>query len=139
MRAVPVLALAFFMIGCSDTVSKKELNLLNGYWEISRVSFRDGNIKEYNVSTIVDFIKIDSLKGFRKKVQPRLDGTFDTSDDAEFFSILEHNGAFIFHYKNDLSEWKETILEISKDIFSVSNEAGIVYEYKRFKPIKVKE
>ncbi len=139
MRRISILAFAYLIIGCSDTLSKEDLDQLNGYWEIAKVSFRDGNTKEYKVSTSVDFIKIDSLKGFRKKVQPKFDGTFDTSNDAEFFSITEQNGEFIFHYKNDLSEWKETILKISRDNFSVSNEADIVYEYKRFNPINVKK
>jgi hypothetical protein len=139
MRGISILAFAYLIIGCSDTLSKKDLDQLNGYWEIAKVSFQDGNTKEYKVSTSVDFIKIDSLKGFRKKVQPKFDGTFDTSNDAEFFSITEQNGEFIFHYKNNLSEWKETILKISKDNFSVSNEADIVYEYKRFNPINVKK
>ena len=139
MRVINILACALFIIGCSEALSKKDLDQLNGYWEIAKVSFKDGNTKEYKVSTSVDFIKIDSLKGYRKKVQPKLDGTFDTSNDAEFFTILEQNGEFIFQYKNNLSEWKETILEVSKDNFSVSNETGIIYAYKRFNPINAKE
>ncbi|RKN76857.1 hypothetical protein [Ulvibacterium marinum] len=139
MRIVSVLTFVYLIIGCSDTLSKEDLNQLNGYWEIAKVSFHDGNTKEYKVSTSIDFIKIDSLKGYRKKVQPKFDGTFDTSNDAEFFLIKEQNGEFIFHYKNNLSEWKEAILKISRDNFSVSNEAGITYEYKRFNPINVKK
>ncbi|WP_299534924.1 hypothetical protein [Ulvibacterium sp.] len=139
MRGIYILAFVFFTVGCSDTISEKDLDLLNGYWEITKVSLQDGNTKEYKVSTSIDFIKIDSLKGFRKKVQPKFDGTFDTSNDAEFFSIFEHDGEFIFHYKNDLSEWKETILRISEDNFSVSNDAGVEYAYKRFNPINAKE
>lgn len=139
MRIVSVLTFVYLIIGCSDTLSKEDLSQLNGYWEIAKVSFRNGNTKEYKVSTSIDFIKIDSLKGYRKKVQPKFDGTFDTSNDAEFFLIKEQNGEFIIHYKNDLSEWNETILEISRDNFSVSNEAGITYTYKRFNPINVKK
>ncbi|WP_425236640.1 hypothetical protein [Ulvibacterium sp.] len=139
MRVVSILTFVYLIIGCSDTLSKEDLNQLNGYWEIAKVSFSDGNTKEYKVSTSIDFIKIDSLKGYRKKVQPKFDGTFDTSNDAEFFLIKEQNGEFILHYKNDLSEWKETILEVSRDNFSVSNEAGITYAYKRFNPINVKK
>ncbi|MEM9141653.1 MAG: hypothetical protein AAGA86_01615 [Bacteroidota bacterium] len=123
------------LLGCRDTIPKEDLPYLNGYWEIERVTLTDGTTKAYRVNRTVDFIQFEDGKGFRKKVNPKFDGTFDTSDDAEFFEIVEEGGRFILLYKNPLSEWKETLQDVSRDYFKVTNEAGILYEYKRFVPI----
>ena len=36
-------------------------------------------------------------------MQPKFDGSFTTSNDAEVFVITENGGAFEFHYKNEMS------------------------------------
>ncbi len=126
-----------FLAGCANSISTDSLPLLNGYWEIEKVVFPDGNSKEYKASTTVDFIALKNQEGYRKKVQPKFDGTFDTSNDAEPFLITDNDGRFYFQYKNDLSEWKELLVEISDDSFAVVNEDGIRYEYKRFVPLTI--
>jgi len=139
MRVIPFLALVIWIQGCSEKISQSDLNQLNGYWEIEKVVLPDGSTKEYTVNTMVEFIKMDSLSGYRKKVQPRFDGTFGTSDDAEFFTVIEQAGTFILHYKNEMSEWDETLEELSDTSFSVSNASETVYNYKRFDPINVQQ
>tara|TARA_R110002051_G_scaffold2568_3_gene13165 strand:+ start:565 stop:765 length:201 start_codon:yes stop_codon:yes gene_type:complete len=52
---------------CGSKVDQEQLYLLNGYWEIKEVTFKDGTKKEYSVNTTVDFISLDSLKGYKKK------------------------------------------------------------------------
>lgn len=133
-----LLGIILLFSSCSNRISKEDLKKLNGYWEIDLVRFSDGTTKEYNVNTSIDYIQLEGLKGFRKKVQPKLNGTFSTSNDAEPFVILKNEDSFEFHYKNELSSWKEELIELSNDDFSVSNEEGIVYSYKRFTPINIK-
>ncbi|MEO1012532.1 MAG: hypothetical protein AAFX53_14595 [Bacteroidota bacterium] len=135
MRKLVSWSTLIILLGCGDTISKTDLAHLNGYWEIEKVTLADGKTKEYTVNTTVDLIKLEGTKGFRKKVNPKLDGTFETSNDAEFFEISPEDGRFILSYKNELSAWKETLLGISEGYFEVSNEAGIRYMYTRFIPI----
>ncbi|WP_209399585.1 hypothetical protein [Pseudozobellia sp. WGM2] len=137
MQRIIFLGLLILLGACSSKVSKEDLGLLNGYWEISKVTFPDGNIKEYNVNTSVDFIMLEDLKGYRKKMQPNLSGTYRTSDDAESFVVAETDDSFAIHYKTDLSEWTEVIETLQKNTFSVTNEEGIRYDYKRFEPISI--
>ena len=124
-------------VSCTGRVSPEDLGHLNGYWEIEEVQFPDGNKKDYPMNTIVDYIQLENLEGFRKKMVPRFDGTFETSDDAEPFSIIEKNGVFYMRYQNPLSEWEETLLSLSEDKFSVKNQEGITYHFKRFEPLKI--
>lgn len=122
---------------CSTKVDKEELALLNGYWEIKEVTFSDGTRKEYTMSTTVDYISLDSLQGFRKKVDPKFNGTFETSDDAESFSIAFENDSIFMHYVTPLNSWKEALLSLSNDNFAVKSKQGIIYSYERFEPIKI--
>ena len=131
--------LIFIILGCSGKISDTDLQQLNGYWEIENVTFADGSTKAYNVNTTVDYIEIDGLKGFRKKVKPKFDGTYDTSNDAEFFSLEHQNDSFIIHYKNDLSEWTEALTQLSRTNFAVVGENNTTYHYRRYEPINIQE
>lgn len=126
-------------LGCANAVSKEDLFELNGYWEIEQVVFPDGNTKDYTVNTTVDYIEWKGSEGFRKKMNPKFDGTFETSDDAKAFTISEKDGNFTMHYKTPLSEWSEQLVALGEDRFSVVNEAGLQYDYKRFEPISIDE
>lgn len=139
MKQLIFYSVIFLLIGCSKRVSKEDLEYLNGYWEIEEVVFSNGENKKFKVSTTIDYIEIDSLKGFRKKMQPKFDGSYTTSNDAELFVIVEKDGDFEFYYKNGLSEWSEKIITLSQSNFSVVNRDTITYLYKRFQPINAKE
>lgn len=125
-----------FLVSCTS-VTEDKLHLLNGYWEIEKVTFPNGGEKEYKMSTTIDFIQLKGLKGFRKKMNPRFDGNYETSDDAEPFEILISEETYILSYENELSKWQETITALKQDNFSIQNEDGIQYHYKRFEPISI--
>lgn len=137
MRYVYFFIAAIGLIGCQNKVNQLDLPFLNGYWEIEKVSFPDGTEKEYTVNTSVDYIEINDLKGYRKKVQPKFNGTYDTSNDAEMFTIYEKDGVFTINYATDLSEWHEKIVSLSENSFTVLSEDNLKYQYKRFEPINI--
>ena len=137
MKPLPLVLLIFMLSSCAKKLSKEDLHYLNGYWEIEKVVFPQGDSKEYELNTTVDFFELDGTKGYRKKVQPKPDGGYITSNDAEPFTILETEGTFFIHYKNALSEWQEQIETLSADNFSIVNDKNIRYYYRRFQPIKL--
>ena len=137
MRYVYILVALIGLVGCNNKVDKLDLPYLNGYWEIEKVTFPDGSEKEYVVNTSIDYIEINDLKGYRKKVQPNFSGTYITSNDAELFTIYENKGVFTLNYKTELSEWHEKIVNLSENKFTVLSEENIKYHYKRFQPINI--
>jgi hypothetical protein len=139
MRYAYIILALFGLLGCQNKVDQLDLPLLNGYWEIAKVTFPDGSTKEYTVNTSVDYIEVNDQKGFRKKVQPNFKGTYVTSDDAEMFTIHENAGVITLNYKTDLSEWREKILNLSKNSFTVLSEENIQYRYKKFEPINIEK
>lgn len=118
-------------------VSENKLTLLNGYWEIDSVEFPNGGEKKYKMNSTLDYIKLEGLTGYRKKVTPRFDGNFETSDDAEPFQIEIKEASYTLVYVNNLSQWKETLTAISDDRFTIKNADDVLYHYKRFVPISI--
>jgi len=128
---------SLFIISCSSKIDTKQLHLLNGYWEIKEVTFKDGAKKEYSINSTVDFISLDSMSGFRKKVNPKFNGTFETSNDAEPFRLRVSNDSIYMKYTNDSNTWEEVLISLTANSFSVKNNEGITYQYNRFEPINI--
>lgn len=138
MKRIVCIIFLILFLGCSSGVSKEQLPRLNGYWEIEQVVFPEGGTKEYTVNATIDYIHLEGLKGWRKKVRPKFDGTYETSEDVEEFVISKKNGNFSIQYTTELSEWTETLVALDADTFSVINEDGKRYEYRRFEPFTLK-
>ncbi|MGO4920454.1 lipocalin family protein [Maribacter spongiicola] len=133
-----LLILSFLILAsCSSKVDKNQLHLLNGYWEIKEVTFKDGAKKEYSINSTVDYIQLDSLTGFRKKVDPKFNGTFETSNDAEPFHIRISHDSIFMSYNNNSNTWEEVLTKLSEQSFSVKNKDGLIYQYNRFEPINI--
>ena len=122
------------LLSCKQTISKTDLNNLNGYWEIEKVELPDGDKKEYKVNETIDFFKIKDEKGFRKKVMPQLDGTYLTNDIQEDIVIVVKDGDATIQYKTNYASWNEEIVELTKDKLVVKNQQELEYHYKR--PVK---
>ena len=111
---------------------------LEGYWEIEEVTLADGSKKSYTYNDTVDYIEIsDSLAGFRIKVKPLFDGSFETSKDSEQFTIKIENDSLNLYYKTPFDTWKETVLLATEDQIKVINKNKAVFLYKRFIPIDI--
>ncbi|MBR9854977.1 MAG: hypothetical protein GYB37_10430 [Algicola sp.] len=138
MKRILSFLLILILWGCADSsISKEDLHYLNGYWEISEVIFPDGGVKEYGINPNIDFIQLKENKGYRKKMKPQFDGTYDTSKDMESFLISHANESVILRYSTPLSEWEEKLVQLDSVSFSVTNQEGVTYKYKRFEPIKI--
>ncbi len=140
MRVLAIILL--LLAGCSPKISQEDLQQLNGYWEIEKVTFPNGKTKDFMSSTTIDYIELDGMKGFRKKVQPKFDGTYETSNDAEFFVIEKKGDTFEIHYNPNMAlhpsmHPRESLVLISKDNFSVTNKDSLTYSYKKYQPINL--
>lgn len=138
MRRILFILVILMLWRCGNpSVNPDDLHYLNGYWEISEVEFPNGAIKEYGINPTIDFIQIEDGKGFRKKMKPQFDGTYDTSKDVESLSTATTNGSILLRYSTPLSEWEEKLVRLDSLSFSVVNEEGVTYRYNRFEPIKI--
>ena len=122
---------------CSDN-PENYLEHINGYWEIEEVTLQDGTVKQYKFSETIDYIHInDSLKGFRKKLNPGFNSKYVTSKDAEGITAKVENNSLNLYYKTPYAGWKETVLMASSTQLKISNVNKDVYLYKRYESLEL--
>ena len=109
------------------------LDYINGYWEIVSVSKNNKFLKEYPFSNAVDFFVIDSLNnGFRKKIKPKIDGSFEITLHEIPISIKDNNKSFDIIYFSAGNQYVETINILDQNRLVIKNSEGIIFSYKRF-------
>ena len=92
-----VLFISLAFVSCKQKIQSTDIPKINGYWEIEKVVFDDGDEKEYAANQNYDYFQISSNnQGIRKKVAPQLDGTFLVDDSFEKVSIRRLFIVFVF-------------------------------------------
>lgn len=135
MQKLLLLLLCLSLFACEEKIGRADLENLNGYWEIEEVEGPAGQSRDYGLNPTIDFVKLDGADGYRKKLQPQVDGTFITSDDAALFSIQERDGRFYMLYRAGDTEWEERLLNLGPESFSVVNQENYTYHYRRYQPL----
>ncbi|MEW7291350.1 lipocalin family protein [Aquimarina sp. 2304DJ70-9] len=136
-KALYYTLLLITIVSCTTPNPENYIQYIDGYWEIERVVLSDGTEKKYNFNQSIDFFEIKDSIGIRKKVQPRLDGSFITTNDSELFTLKIEDDSLRMYYKTPLSSWKETIISAKENQITVKNEAGNVYFYKSYQKIQL--
>ena len=77
MKKINFVIITLFGLIFYSCDEKKNLQYMNGYWEINSVMIEGKEIKNYPFSGTVDYFILDENKGFRKKVKPKIDGSFE--------------------------------------------------------------
>ncbi|AXT60462.1 hypothetical protein D1816_08895 [Aquimarina sp. AD10] len=134
---VMILIILLHIFGCSKPNPDTFADKMNGYWEIEKVTLSDGTKKEYNFNQSIDFFEIKDSIGIRKKVQPKLDGSFIISKDVETFTLKIEGEQLKIYYKTTLTNWVEIIELVEENNMVIKNEAGNVYFYKRYQKIQL--
>lgn len=137
MKKIVGFLVLVLLMSCKQTITESDLNNLNGYWEIEKVILPNGEKKEYKVNETIDFFKITKSNGFRTKVMPQIDGTYLTNNIQETVKVDLIDGTASIHYSTSYAQWKEEIIELSKDKLVIKNQQDLEYHYKR--PIKFSE
>jgi len=125
------------LLNCSNS-PETFIEHVNGYWEIESVTLPDGTKKEYTINQTIDYIIVnDSLKGFRKKMTPNYNGSYETSKNIETLNLKIENDSLNIYYSTQYTNWKETILLANEKELKIVNKDNKVYTYKRFTPINI--
>lgn len=134
-----IISISLLFIGCGHQVKEENIKDINGYWEIEKVKLPDGSEKDYDINTTVDFFELDSNgKGFRKKVMPQIDGSYETNDVVENVQVKKEKDEYWIEYKTEYASWKEQLLSIDQNNMVVKNTHNLTYTYKRPIPFSKK-
>lgn len=133
------LFIGLVLISCQDKKQEDfDINLLNGYWEIERVTMANGSEKEYKINETIDFFEVRMDSGFRKKVLPQLKGSYLVNDAYEKLTIHKAKNGIFIYYATDYAKWKEQIKVLTKNKLILTNDQNIEYQYKHPTPFTVK-
>lgn len=122
------------LISCTSKPKKEDIVMLNGYWEIEKVVFPDGNKKAYQVNEFIDYISLKNLKGIRQKIAPQLDGTFLRGALQDKIRVIDSAGGYFLKTNSKFTKWEEKVISVSEDELVLENETKITYYYKKFIP-----
>jgi hypothetical protein len=138
MKKLFVIAfIAALASSCQSKVASTDIPKINGYWEIEKVVFEDGNQKEYSINETFDYFEIKNNKGIRKKVMPQLDGTFLVNDTFETIEIKESDEKYFLHCNTAFAKWQEEIVSLSDKELVLLNPSKKEYHYKKATPINI--
>jgi hypothetical protein len=127
------LLITLITISCEKPNPEAQKQNLSGYWEIKTVKMPDGEKKNFDVNTVVDYIEIKGDSGTRTKVAPKFDGTFVTNGVAENFTLKIEDDSLRMYYKTPFDAWKETVIEAKDSTLTVKNRDNKIYTYSKFK------
>ncbi|MCG5644758.1 MAG: hypothetical protein ABF304_00905 [Flavobacteriaceae bacterium] len=128
--------LVLLAMACAKKTTVQDIHLLNGYWEISEVSFPNGQNKTYGVNTSIDYIEINELEGYLKKMKPGLNGRYTTNNSTLYFTATNQNNQWELGFKDAQSQ-RLKIIQLDSNSYTAVNEKNIKYLYKRYFPIDI--
>jgi hypothetical protein len=126
------------LISCGPDPSPGDLHFIQGYWEIRKVTFSDGVEKAYTANAAIEYFNWDGTTGYRKKMQPTVDGKYLTSDDALPMEISWREGVLFLQFQGGDSQWEEEVLELDSLKLTTRHSNGILYSYSRYEPFSLK-
>ena len=135
MKQLITLSIFVLLMSCKSDVSTF-IPFIEGYWEIVSVTKDQKKVKDYKMSGYIDYFKVNSdLSGYRKKVTPRFDGTFEMSQHrSEFILSIEDSNLWIIYANNEVV-YREQIRRANNSSLILSNGDGFVYTYKPYEPL----
>jgi hypothetical protein len=126
------------MTSCKQKIEPTDIAKINGYWEIEKVVFKDGEVKEYGMNESFDYFRIEKNNlGIRKKVMPQLDGTFLVDNTFEKVKIRFTADKTFLDYSTPYMKWSEEILALTTTELVVLNAEKKEYHYKKTGPINL--
>ncbi|MCB0464758.1 MAG: hypothetical protein KDC78_03640 [Aequorivita sp.] len=134
-----ILFLLVFVTSCAKPNPEAQKQNLSGYWEIKTVKMPDGEKKDFNVNTVVDYIEVKGDSGTRTKVSPKFDGTFTTNGVSENFILKIEDDSLRMYYKTPFDEWKETVIKAKDSTLTLKNKDNKIYTYSKFKKFDFEE
>lgn len=120
---------------CNKQDPQEQIQHIDGYWEIEKVEFSKDSVRAYKFNETVDYLDLNGETGIRKKVKPQLGGSYEVTNDAEHLELKIEDGHLFIFYSTPYDSWKERVVKAEEDKLKLENEDGIIYHYKRYKPL----
>jgi len=136
LKKLVLLIAIVILASCTQEDPKEKLKNLSGYWQIEKVEMENDSVVEYSLSQYIDYIEIQDSIGFRKKLQPKIDGGFiETSKNSEKINAKIDEEDLILYYSTPYDQWHEEVLKATKKELVIINRDNKKYYYKKYEPL----
>ena len=139
MKNTVILFFFFVLSSCHQKITQQDVAKINGYWEIEKVNLPDGTEKKYTINETYDYFEIKGNTGFRKKVNPQLNGRFLVTNQSEKVTLLFEKDQTFLVYSTPFAKWKEEIKSLEDKKMVLINSTNMEYTYKKTGPINLIE
>ena len=132
LKLIPLLTIIFlssFFIKCEKSTTL-QIEFLLGYWEVDFVEREGEQFRPKIGQPLYDYYHIKNKKGIRKKVAPKFDGNFQTSEDETPFDLELDQGKTFLHFKTLWDSWSEQIVYLDSTKLILFHQKSN-YHYKR--------
>lgn len=137
---IKILFVSLLFISCQQKIEPADIAKLNGYWEIEKVVFEDGESKDYVVNESYDYFQIGkNNNGFRKKVIPQLDGSFLVNNTQEGLKLRFEKEKVFLDYTTSYAKWSEELIALSNEKLVFKNNENKEYHYKKATPLNIEK
>ncbi|AEW86298.1 hypothetical protein B0A78_08335 [Flavobacterium columnare NBRC 100251 = ATCC 23463] len=124
MRLACNILFVFLVISCTKKIELKELNKLNGYWQIEKVEVVEGEDKKYVINENYDYFEFTEKQGFHKKVRWQPTGKFLINDLQETIKGIEKEGEIYLEFSSKFGKHKDKLLKITDQEMILEAENG---------------
>ena len=137
-NVVSFVLLSILLVSCKQQIQPSDVVKINGYWEIEKVVFDEGEDKEYGANQNYDYFQIGkNNQGIRKKVAPQLNGTFLVNDTYENVSVRFQDGKTYLDYSTPYMKYSEEVIELTADELVITNAQKKEFHYKKATAINI--
>ena len=137
-NVVSIVLLSILLVSCKQQIQPSDVVKINGYWEIEKVVFDEGEDKEYGANQNYDYFQIGkNNQGIRKKVAPQLNGTFLVNDTYENVSVRFQDGKTYLDYSTPYMQYSEEVIELTADELVITNAQKKEFHYKKATAINI--
>ncbi|TGD58058.1 lipocalin family protein [Flavobacterium humi] len=130
-KSILLFLLTVVLASCSQKADPSKLPLINGYWQISKVTDEDGNKKEYPINEVYDYFDIKNNSGFHKKVQWQPDGTFLVNDLQEEVKVMVTADEIRLDFSSTYGKHSENLTSLSADEMVLVSKDQLRFVYKK--------
>lgn len=135
---ITIVLFSVLFTSCKQQIKPADIAKINGYWEIEKVVFDEGEDKEYGANQNYDYFQIESNnKGIRKKVAPQLNGTFLVNDTYENVSVRFQDEKVYLDYSTPYMKYSEEVIELTADELVITNAQNKEFHYKKATAINI--
>ncbi|MGY5846963.1 lipocalin family protein [Salegentibacter sp. HM20] len=135
-KSIFVIFSLVLLVSCQKQDASEQMKHLTGYWEIDRVEVGKDSIRDYSYNPTIDYLEIkEDSTGFRKKLQPQIDGSYLSTEDSEEIKLKLEDDSLRIYYTTAFDSWKETVLKANEEELSILNRDGLIYHYKKYKAL----